>query len=379
MDQSFHDARTRYTKPKPTKIEYKFTKLERRLRRSPYAHALATPIRKSPACTTALPRFFLERFNLLAHPETGDAWIVPTGLNSKVPQGGAPDVADPAEAAWQAALEEASSGEEDPLEDDFAVDEEASLDEEAPLDEEAAPEGDSAANEKATLNEAATKHAPTHLSGTPKGVKTGASSYVLSRQTLFREFVNPASEYFKSEKRLFRMSDHGLARLTPALNRAVWRSDMDTVLLELMRRRVVEGLCYFSRLVESDDRRYITECKQWDDVMELKHKGCLLYLGPPAAGESPSSADYVPPRLSTMDILDDRYTHVIAHLARLREGCELMRHGSLFHLGRLATLSLQLMIWKLQGYMAWDQPKETTEETAAPPASGEGVSTGNGL
>ena len=68
-----------------------------------------------------------------------------------------------------------------------------------------------------------------------------------------------------------------------------------------------------------------------------------------------------------MDIEGDRFTNVIVvhnlpeilgaeHLARLKEGCEMMRGGGWFHLGRLATVQLQLMIWRLQGYMAWDQP-----------------------
>jgi hypothetical protein len=43
MDPSFHDARTRYTKPKPTKTQYKLTKFQRRLRRCPYGELPSIP------------------------------------------------------------------------------------------------------------------------------------------------------------------------------------------------------------------------------------------------------------------------------------------------------------------------------------------------
>ncbi len=330
---------------------------------------------------------------------------MPTGLNSKVPQGERPEPADPADAAWEAALEEAA-GEEDlaldkadsaleegpVLKDDFDLEEEVPVDEDAALkddlaaNEEAAqdgtvppnkeppPKNDSALNDSASLPKEPAKRTPTHPSGVPKGVKTGATAYLLSRQALLQEFNNRNSEYFKQEKKLFRMSDHGLARLTPALKDAVWRSDMDAVLLELMRRRVVEGLCYFAGLVERERRLYLAECKRWDDVEEMRHKGCLLYLGPVEGGET---ASYVPPRLSTMEIKGSKYNNVILvhnlpdilgkeHLARLREGSEMMRQGELFHLGRVATVQLQMMLWRLQGYMKWDQPKETEGEAGLP-------------
>lgn len=323
--------------------------------------------------------------------------MVPVGLNSKVPKRETPEPADPADSAWEAALEESSreaepdvrkgraAGDElDPaVEDELDVDENAVPEEgsavnhqpapsdDAPLPKQSTPKEDNPPpNEPATPPKATApkKPPPTHPSGTPKGVKTGASSYVLSRQTLLREFNNPASEYVRLEKRLFRMSDHGLARLSSALNSAVWRSDMDSVLLELMRRRVVEGLCHFAGMVGGEGRKYVARLGRVEEVAGLKHKGCLLYVGPVVVGEEAQEGEqYVPPRLSTMDIEGDRFTNVIVvhnlpeilgaeHLARLKEGCEMMRGGGWFHLGRLATVQLQLMIWRLQGYMAWDQP-----------------------
>jgi hypothetical protein len=49
------------------------------------------------------------------------------------------------------------------------------------------------------------------------------------------------------------------------------------------------------------------------------------------------------------------------HVRKLREGSELLRDGSLFLLGRQATVNLQMLLWKLQGYLVWEQPQGTPD------------------
>jgi hypothetical protein len=172
------------------------------------------------------------------------------------------------------------------------------------------------------------------------------------------------------------MSDHGQSRLSNALNKANWRSDMDSVILELMRRRTVEGLIHFARLVKEEDREYIVECELWTDVKGLKHKGCLMYFGPPEGDSLESGTEFVPPRLSTMDFDGTKFgTKLVVHnmpillgeehLNRLRQESELLRDGSLYMLGRQATLDLQRLLWKLQGYMSWEEPAALEESTEA--------------
>ncbi len=51
MDPSFHDARARYTRPKPTTTQYKLTKFQRKLRRSPFGESCTPEIR--PPDTTS--------------------------------------------------------------------------------------------------------------------------------------------------------------------------------------------------------------------------------------------------------------------------------------------------------------------------------------
>ncbi|KAH6641379.1 hypothetical protein F5144DRAFT_600018 [Chaetomium tenue] len=202
--------------------------------------------------------------------------------------------------------------------------------------------------------------------------KVGPAAYTLCRQQLLQELQRDKSPYFRGQKRLLRMSRYGQSNSGSLLNRAHWRSDMDAVLLEIMRRRVVERLGYFSKMVTGLDRNYLIKCEKWDDVKELDHRGCLLYLGPPDnSASSESISEYVPPRLSTMDMGPVRFGAKLAvhnmrellgekHLGQLRQQAELLRDGSLYLLGRMPTSPLQMMLWKLQGYMAWEKQQGAT-------------------
>ncbi|KAL2263290.1 hypothetical protein VTK26DRAFT_7480 [Humicola hyalothermophila] len=339
MDPSFHEIRQRYRRPKqrPAKSIYKPTKFQRLLARNPYAQALATPVRRCPVTSTALPKFFLQRFNLASHPETGNPWIVPQDLDSKVPR-----------AAATQPEEEQEPSTSEPEESSPA----------------ASPHSPS---EPATTRKRLSGSAPAPASS--RRQHRGPSCYVLARQRLLQEFRAERSEFFRADRRrLFRISDRGPTHLTPALGAATWRDDMDAVLLELMRRRVVEGLLHFAGMVEREGRKYVVRCREWDEVKGLKHRGCLLVLG---GGMRDGGGGGVP-RLSTMEIEGVRFGGRLAvhdletllgeeHTARLRKESALLGEGELFLLGRRATIKLQMLLWKLQGYMAY--PGERSSET----------------
>ncbi|KAK4100144.1 hypothetical protein N658DRAFT_497611 [Parathielavia hyrcaniae] len=323
MDPSFHKARRKFIEPKPTHSGYRRTKFQQQLARNPYAKALATPVRRCPITDTSLPSFFLERFNLVSHPDTGKPWFLPDHVNK---------------------LRAAEDG--------------------LSKRDQAEPEADSTPQEPPEDGQERAKGS--------KGVPKGPSAYVLSRQTLLRELQTPRSPYFRHQQKLLRMSDHGQARLTAALNAANWHTDMDMVLLELLRRRAVEGLRHFANMVEDQGRKYIVKCEGWAGVKGHVHRGCLLYLGPPEESSSEPRPEHVPPRLSTIDVGPCRYNSTLAvhnlrdllgeeHLGRLRRHSELLRDGSLFMLGRQATVNLHLLLWKLQGYMAWGDQQTTSE------------------
>ncbi|KAK4240164.1 hypothetical protein C8A03DRAFT_31731 [Achaetomium macrosporum] len=352
MDPSFHEARQRFTKPKPKHSGYKLTKFQRHLARNPYAKALATPVRRCPITGANLPSFFLQRFVLVSHPETGKPWFMPHGLDSK-----APDTRDEASEGDYAELqsaEEQSSGTVDETTQDARTEQEL----ESPTQD--TPSRMEMSQEPA---ESAVK--------ARKATKTGPTGYVLSRQALLQGFQELNSVYFNGYKKLLRMSSSGGTNLGAVLGSANWHSEMDAVVLELMRRRVFDALLFFAKKSGEEGRKYVVKCERWNDVKALKHRGCLLFLGLPEGATPDSVPQYAPPRLSVMDVgpvklgskLAVHNLHVLLgeeRIARLRQESELLRDGSLFLLGRQATLNLQMLLWKLQGYMAWDQTQETS-------------------
>ncbi|KAL2152344.1 hypothetical protein VTH82DRAFT_5528 [Thermothelomyces myriococcoides] len=345
MDPAFHEAKQRFTKAKPSRTEHKLTKFQRHLRRNPYAKALATPVRRCPITTTILPNFFLQRFILVAHPETKQPWFVPQDLEMKRPV-----KSPPAEAQCP-----------DNAQDNRETTNSSS------------PEATQEAGKEALKDAETGQKAGETTSGTRSIEKRGPSAYTISSQRLLQELQREKSPYFKLHKKLMRMSDHGNSRLGSLISAATWRSDMDAVVLELLRRRIVEGLCHFSNMTEKAGRKYVVKCERWDDVKNLKHRGCLLYLGPPEESSSGSAPGYVPPRLAAMDMGPVKFGSKLAvhnlpellgkeHVSQLRQGSTLLRDGSLYLLGRRATVNLQMMLWKLQGYMAWETPQSTSNK-----------------
>ncbi len=140
---------------------------------------------------------------------------------------------------------------------------------------------------------------------------------------------------------------------------------MDSFIVELMRRRIVEQLLYYAELTKTGDRKYLVSCENYDKVKELKHRGCLLWCGQDkldSASVSSHISPTAPPRLSTIGIKGVRLSQRLAvhnlamllgedHLDRLREGSLTFREGSLFLLCRRRTVDVQMKLWKLQGYL----------------------------
>jgi len=154
----------------------------------------------------------------------------------------------------------------------------------------------------------------------------------------------------------------GAGVLRQTLNSARWRSDMDSALLDIMRKRIVERLLEAATSVEQQGRKYIQPCS-WDNVAEFNHLGCLVYLGR-TEGSSADSEKADLPRLSALTA-GKRYDWKVAvhdlrvllgdeYISHLKEQSALFRGGSLFLLGRTATQPLQVLLWKLQGYISLD-------------------------
>jgi hypothetical protein len=311
-------------------------------------------VRRCPITGANLPNFFLQRFVLVSHPETGKPWFMPDDLNSKASE------------TKDEALEEEDNAELESAEEQSS----GTVHERA---EDAQPEREEPeAPAQITLNNVEMSQEPAEPTAEAhKAPKTGPSGYVLSRQTLLKCFQEVHSVYFNGHKKLLRMSSGGATNLSALLSNANWHSEMDVVVLKLLRRRVFDALLYFGKKSGEEHRKYVVKCEGWNDVKALKHRGCLLFLGPAEAAAPDSKPQYVPPRLSVMDVGPVKYESKLAvhnlrvllgeeGISRLRQESALFRDGSLFLLGRQATVKLQMLLWKLQGYMSWDEAQETS-------------------
>ncbi|OAA58233.1 hypothetical protein ISF_06772 [Cordyceps fumosorosea ARSEF 2679] len=75
FDPAWIKSRRRKAKEPPRPATGQFQK---HLRKNPFAQALATPLRYCPVTKTHQPRYFLQRFDVIRHPETKKGWLAPS-------------------------------------------------------------------------------------------------------------------------------------------------------------------------------------------------------------------------------------------------------------------------------------------------------------
>ncbi|KAK3501770.1 hypothetical protein B0T13DRAFT_210274 [Neurospora crassa] len=293
MDPTYHSSRNRWKERKPTSRPpgQRVSKFSQLLELNPFALALAAPLRACTATDVLLPKPFLQKFNLLRHPETDEPWFVPADLSA---YGAA--AADPAKQKDQA---------------------------------------------------------------------LGPSGYTLSNQTLLHEFTIKGSPYFGRNRKLLRRNATNKTGLTEVLNKAVWREDMDALVLKMMRRRIVDELLYLTgKVTGSLRRKYLTPLRgAYEEARERKLRGALVYVGG-APGTTSGKVTKPPMRVSTLEIKGERYSTKLPvydatvllgeeELKRLMdEETGFWRQAQLYAVGREATTELQMKLWKLEGYMA---------------------------
>ncbi|KAI1390535.1 uncharacterized protein F4822DRAFT_153712 [Hypoxylon trugodes] len=318
MDPSFWEARQRHSRPKP-KAGRPQNSVERQLRANPFAAALATPIRMCAITQTRLPSFFLQQFKLVAHPETGAPWLIPY---KDLPKEN------------ESAEEPDSQGALEAIDDTIQTNiEETEVKPSNPQEQEPT----STADER------------------PRG----PGSYVLARQDFLASFKRKQSGFESAPKRL----TGGGGSLKYLANKVVWREDMDSYILQIMRQDIVNDILYLSRLCTEGGRYYIVKCYGWDDV-KFKHKGAVLWFGP----EGNEDSSNVPGQFATCETQktgiqgETVYMSLAVHnmpmllgedeASRIQKEAGALKDGTLFMLAGRRTTKLQMKLWKLQGYMA---------------------------
>ncbi|KAI0007104.1 hypothetical protein F4779DRAFT_619898 [Xylariaceae sp. FL0662B] len=328
MDPSFWEAKRRHQvrKAKPGKPQ---NSVERQLRANPFAKALATPQRQCAVTRIRLPKFFLQDFSLIAHPETGDPWWVPRSLALREqPATEEPDAKGIHEAMNEATMVET----EEKIEETISKTE---------------------GSEK--LRDQDMKHDVPSENGKPYG----PSGYTLARRDLLSSFNLDLSGFRNGQKKLMSGTS---SRYKPLAGKAMWRGDMDTFILEQMQQDIVNDLLYLSRLCVENQRYYIVKCYGWGDV-QYKHKGAVLWFGEPDEAVSPENQQNRPGPFATFDIQGEAAaTSVVVHNMPMLLGSEKAEHvkkdaailkdGSIFMLAGRRTTNIQMKLWRLQGYLA---------------------------
>ncbi|KAL8829689.1 MAG: hypothetical protein Q9191_001870 [Dirinaria sp. TL-2023a] len=331
IDPKLIAARERHRTPKPAPGE-NVSEFSQKLRNNPYALAMATPVRTCSLTGFRLPAYFHLRFGLQTHPVTGAPWHLPRMAANKVLK----------PSKKRQALEDKNPP---PT---------TSADHEEPSDPQT--------------------HRQPAVSG-PKSVRTLSGSYLPARATALRYVSKLKRKYY--------------IRIIPNLwkegttiktDNIVWREDMESYVLALMRTEVIHHLSYLSSLPSG----YIVRCDDWDRIDQHHQVGAILWLGdlePPrrkedsllGAGGSADTADddERQPRASEKDqgpppyaMVYYRRHHIPVYNApvllgndRLHSLCKdtVALRGNLAIIKRKHnTVDLQMALWKLMGYLAPD-------------------------
>lgn len=282
---------------------------------------------------TRIPGAFLQSFGLVRHPETNDVWWIPEAVTQSEKK-----------AAPEKPTEEPQDSQPVPTSDETVASSEAAAVEAAPA-----------------ASEVKDKTAE------PKRIYR-YPSYVLARQDLLQGFFTPGGKYKGGHFKLA-SAPHvsGLAKS------AIWREDMDTVILDLSRQQIIHDLLYLSKHCE-EERTYIIKVNDPNEIGRFNRRWSFLWLGegkdhtPEAEAQEsatgPEKLQDGPAQYATLDIDGVPNTETTRplynlprllgpdNMQRLRSESTIMREGSLFLLRGARSSKLNLRLWKLQGYMA---------------------------
>lgn len=253
----------------------------------------------------------LQGFGLVRHPETDQVWWIPEGLDApRKPANKTSDEAEETDAPSSA----------------------------APNDE----LGDEAAEKQAVYR---------------------YPMNVLGRKDLLEGFSKMGNMYYAGYKRV-----GGLPSAPPQVKSAIWRPDMDGVILDQRRRQIMEDLTHLSTLCEENGRRYIIRVTDAKYSATYVHRAAFLWLGQGSEesnqelGGKAAKAEVDPEQYATLDIDGDPTTtrpvynlpRLLgpANVAKLRSEFNMFKEGSLFLLRGQRSGPVNKKLWSLQGYLA---------------------------
>ncbi|KAK5995969.1 hypothetical protein PT974_04389 [Cladobotryum mycophilum] len=276
-------------------------RFRRKLANNPFARSLATPIRKCPNTLVSLPRYFLQDFELVKHPDTGAAWWAPGPLSFEF------------------------------LQPTKRPDE--------PQDETKSPLAETTTSDEADSSDRRPRRGP-------------VTAYTLCRKTIVDLVGGPNRKYAA----MLTAVRTGMAMAGETRN-TVWRQDMGDVLLQMMRRQAVDALITRGNKPHEPKDRFIKACANWDAVKDVKLRGCVLWL----PEKRDAAGQYATFDVEGVQYGKKMAVHNLFWLLgeeevqRLRDSAPMFRDNDILVLTQWASNSmmrLHMLLWRLQGYLA---------------------------
>ncbi|KOS18182.1 hypothetical protein ESCO_002849 [Escovopsis weberi] len=349
FDPAWMKARRRVQKAEPGP---RLGRFRLKLANNPFARALVTPLRKCANTGATLPRYFLQDFELVKHPETGKGWWAPGPLSF--------DFMQPTKRPDEAQLDEARL-------------DEARLDEAQAAEAPPAPEM-TQAMAAVTAQAQAQEGASSETAGEKRPHRAPVTTYTLSKKAVVGAIGGPNRKFFAMMTGI----RTGMA-MGAETRDTVWRPDMGDILLRMMRREAVDALITRTTREHGPEERFVEACARWEDVAGVKLRGCVLWLpGAAGGGGGDGSRDAVAGSGSgsgrgyaTLDVPGAKYGRKMPvydlgwllgeeETRRLREAAAVFRDNEILVMKQWPSISamrLHLLLWRLQGYLVESPPR----------------------
>ncbi|KAF5631788.1 hypothetical protein F52700_6710 [Fusarium sp. NRRL 52700] len=356
MDYKFMQARRRMRKANPTAISGQFRK---KLSNNPYAEALMGPTRWCKNTNACLPKYFLQDFELVEHPDPEDKshWWAPgpfSFLRVRPTREEREVEMEPNDlkSIWKG-IERVRR------QIGIVQNEIKNMATEANTTSTQTTPGD-AGSEAETNTEVGAEDVETNEGLVERRARIVA--YTLARKSVI-DMIGGVSGRKGSKGYQNKMNSHqGMAYLSHDAGRKVFRVDMGDVLLGMMRRVAVDTLITRScREGLWAPHKFIRPVASWEEAKSIPGGGAILYI-PKEDMENMNS-------YATLDIEDASYGNKMAvhdlryllgeeELERLREKSGVFRDHEILVLKNFRSGSmraLHLLLWRLQGYLALPQ------------------------
>ncbi|KAK0101388.1 hypothetical protein ONS95_006563 [Cadophora gregata] len=353
MNPSFLEAREKHRAPKtlPSKNP---TPFQQQLSKNPYALALATPVRRCAISGTKLPSFFLQGFRVMSDPTSGEPWYVPANLANKhlpIKEREALNEAEEAQDLQQ--LGDLDNGREKDVSDEMP-----------------------------DLRTSKGLESGIKSDDKSRSSKMGYQAYTLNGRVLLGDMVDTSapSRANKGRAGQAKFIPGGWRQVRPAMQsygKAGWRPDMDKFITTLMGRRIAEAFVHLSGM----KRGYMVGCTDWNDALKKPQVAAIFWTGSVNGDRDVSTG---PADFATLEVGSQEFGDVASQPGKKKRKVPVYNLLTLLGKDKMdevrglvpnsvferevvvlknknATVEVQSLLWKLQGYVAEYHDKQAIQ------------------